>query len=131
MIYMAQSLVAIDERIAHIKWAENLDGTVKAYNVYMKVNSNDIKLVDTTTRNEWFSPPLAFDCEYTFFVTSISTSDLESDMVNPIKFSLTGAKPEPYFEPRKEEVTIISGTNHTIDLLPYGKDVMINFEVDL
>ncbi len=131
MIHMAQSLVSIDERVAHVKWAANLDGTVKAYNVYVQINSGKVELVDTTTENEWFSPPLSMDCEYTFYVTSINTGDIESDLVNPIKFTLTGAKPEPYFEPRIEEVTIATGTSHTIDLLPYGKDVMIIFEVDL
>ena len=128
---MAQSLVAIDERVAHIKWAKNLDGTVKAYNVYMKINDEDIVLVDTLKGEEWLSPPLNMDCEYTFFVTSTNTSEMESDLVNPIKFTLVGAKPESYFKPHQETVGLSSGDLHTIDLTTHGKDVMITFEVDL
>lgn len=131
MIYMAQSLVAIDERVAHITWAKNYEGTVKAYNVYMKVNDETPKLIDTLEGNEWFSPPLRLDCEYYFYVTAVNTSGIESDMVNPIKFSLVGAKIEPYFEPSIETVTVSTGVIHTIDLLEYGKDTKIEFEVEL
>ena len=131
MIYVGQSLVALDERVAHITWADITDGTVKAYNLYMQENGGAIGKIDETTGTEWFSPPLRWDAEYTFYVTSTNHGDIESDLVNPIVFKLQDSKPETFTVPESLGDVDITTTTFTKDISSYGKGSLIKFEVEL
>lgn len=98
MHYIAQSLLAIDDRSAFLSWDPVIDSDMDGYNVYMAVGSPvGFKRVNgpLLTVPEYLTVPLRNDQIYYFKVSSVDTSGNESELSDYIEFRLSDYKADP------------------------------------
>lgn len=96
MWYIAQSLVAINDRALTLKWAANTEIDLAGYHVYMSINTpqNFIRMTKTPLRRpEWISPLLRLDQKYYIYVTAIDVYGNESQNSRVLEFQLPDATP--------------------------------------
>ena len=81
MWYIAQSVMAVDDRGCRIQWDAPSTEDVDGYHVYMREGENGpfLRMTgDRLRKTEWESPPLRRDVRYYLYITSIDKSDNES-----------------------------------------------------
>lgn len=97
MWYIAQSLVAINDRSLKLRWAKNTEPDLAGYHVYMSINTphHFIRMTDTPLREaEWVSPLLRLDQKYYVYVTAIDAYMNESQNSIILEFQLPDATPD-------------------------------------
>lgn len=109
MNYIAQSLVAINDRGAILRWDPVYEDDLDGYNVYMAENEpiNFVRInMSPIWQTMFITPILRPDLKYYFYVTSVDMTGNESEPSAIIEFMLSDAKPNPNFRrvipPHKE-----------------------------
>lgn len=131
MHYIAQSLVAINDRGALLTWDPVNDSDLDGYNIYMAENEskNFVKVnKEPVWPRKFITPILRPDVKYYFYITSVDTSGNESDPSNVVEFMLSDARPNPNLRrvapPSKEA---IGGYGKIIRDISFG-NFMTRFE---
>jgi hypothetical protein len=127
MWYIAQSLVAINDRALTLRWAENTEPDLAGYHVYMSINTPQhfVRMTNKPLRKpEWVSPLLRLDQKYYIYVTAVDVYMNESQNSVILEFQLPDAKPENialspvtvYVQQGEEHLDVIAQQNFVTGL---------------
>lgn len=98
MIYIGQSLAAIDYTSCILRWTPSVAVDIKGYDVYMQEGErgSSHKMNRTLIKeSEWISPPLRRDLTYYFYVTATDLSGNVSVKGNTFPFRLDATTADP------------------------------------
>ncbi|WP_422661681.1 fibronectin type III domain-containing protein (plasmid) [Paenibacillus sp. EC2-1] len=91
MIYLAQSLISINDRSVELRWNRNLESDLAGYIVYMSIaDEKHFERVTPVPLPEpvFVSPLLRPDTRYYFQVSAIDSSGNESPRSPVVEYSL-------------------------------------------
>lgn len=131
MIYVGQSLVALDHKSCRLKWAAVTDKEIDGYYVYMSEDNekNYKRMVDKPlTALEWVSPPLRSDRRYFFYITAVDRSDNESRPSATVLFSNESEVNKNLIPVPSPVNRLLNGQEKVTDNL-LSQDFMLSFQL--
>jgi hypothetical protein len=130
MHYIAQSLIAINDRSVKLVWRPNTEPDLAGYHVYMSVNRPDAFFRVTripVAESEYVTGILRTDRRYYFYVTAIDINGNESPSSSIVMFQLSDAVYDPDAIVVLPPITLtIPGNKERYEMITYP-DFMTSF----